>query len=210
MTKISDQKKKNQGLYKNPLEAIHDLGSSTVKNTAKAVADIGGGMIDQLFGLQTNKDHYSQKEENPNISENIIKEAKKQAKTEKKGVVFNYQEYYETTLIKRQIQELTEMIKKEIEAIKKLNATLLSQVKDVEVLAVNELPEKPGIYHVRFLEIVLNILRSLRAKVGESSTWLTALISRKKKRGSLFAVRSKKMGTQYSLSQELQSSRSVQ
>lgn len=209
MTRPANQKKQNLSLYKNPLEAVRDLGSSTVKNTAKAVADIGGGIVDQFFG-GGNKDIDNQSEKSPNISEKIINEAKKQAKNEKKGVVFNYQEYHETVLLKRQIKELTEMIRREIEAIKKTNASLLAQVKDVETLAVNELPEKPGVYHVRFLEIVLSLLRTLRAKVSESSTWLAALMSRKKKRGSLFAVRSKKMGTQYSLSQELQATRAVQ
>jgi len=36
------------------------------------------------------------------------------------------------------------------------------------------------------------------------------MVSKKKKRGSLFAVRSKKAGTQYSMSQELSNARSVQ
>lgn len=202
----STNQKKSVPNYKNPLEAITDLGSSTVKNTAKAISDIGGGMFDQLLGRynEENDDEKSKKL----TSEQIIKEAKKQLKKENR--VFSYQEYYETTLIKREIAQLTEMIRKEIEVIKKSNASLLAEVKDVEKLAINELPEKPGIYHVRFLEIVLSLLRTLRAKVGESHTWLQAFISRKKKRGSLFATRSKKKGTAYSLSQELQNARSVQ
>ncbi|MFN3393664.1 MAG: DUF5660 family protein, partial [Candidatus Thermochlorobacter sp.] len=40
-----------------------------------------------------------------------------------------------------------------------------------------------------FLEVVLNILRALRAKVGESKTWLQAMMSKKKKRGDkLFLI----------------------
>lgn len=202
----STNQKKSVPTYKNPLEAISDLASSTVKNTAKAIGDIGGGMFDQLLG-RYNEENDDEKSKGL-TSEKIINEAKKQLKKENR--IFSYQEYYETTLIKREIAQLTEMIRKEIEAIKKSNASLLVEVKDVEKLAINELPEKPGIYHVRFLEIVLNLLRTLRAKVGESHTWLQAFISRKKKRGSLFAVRSKKQGTAYSLSQELQNARSVQ
>lgn len=202
----STNQKKSVPTYKNPLEAISDLASSTVKNTAKAIGDIGGGMFDQLLG-RYNEENDDEKSKGL-TSEKIINEAKKQLKKENR--VFSYQEYYETTLIKREIAQLTEMIRKEIEAIKKSNASLLAEVKDVEKLAINELPEKPGIYHVRFLEIVLSLLRTLRAKVGESHTWLQAFISRKKKRGSLFAVRSKKQGTAYSLSQELQNARSVQ
>lgn len=202
----STNQKKSVPTYKNPLEAISDLASSTVKNTAKAIGDIGGGMLDQLLGTY---DIENNDEKSKGLtSEKIINETKKQLKKENR--IFSYQEYYETTLIKREIAQLTEMIRKEIEAIKKSNASLLAEVKDVEKLAINELPEKPGIYHVRFLEIVLSLLRTLRAKVGESHTWLQAFISRKKKRGSLFAVRSKKQGTAYSLSQELQNARSVQ
>ncbi len=195
---------KSQGTipYKNPLESLRDLGTNTAKKTADAFGKIGGGMLDQFFG-ESNSDE----ETEPNFpSQNESK--KSQKKQEAK--VFNYQEYYENTLVKRQITELTEQIKKEIEAIKKADASLIQDVKDIEKLTVDQLPEKPGIYHIRFLEIVLSILKVLRAKVGESKTWLQALMSRKKKRGSLFASRSKKQGTQYSLSQELQSSRSVQ
>ncbi len=135
---------------------------------------------------------------------------KKSTQQKKEFNLFSYQLYYERELLKKQIKELTELIKKEIQAIKKADATLLQQVADVEKITVEQVTEKPGIYHVRFLEIVLRVLQSLKSKIGESKTWLQALISRKKKRGSLFLARSKKQGTQYSLSQELQASRSVQ
>ncbi|OQY65782.1 hypothetical protein B6D29_03610 [Microgenomates bacterium UTCPR1] len=189
--------------YKNPLETIRDLRVGTVKKAANTIGNIGGGMVDQLFG-----GGYQEESDDEKLSffqEEIKKNSKK-----RENRVFNYNEYYEDTLVKRQIKELTELIKKEIEALKKSNDSLLNEVKDVEKLTINALPEKPGVYHIRFLEIILNILRVLRAKVGESKTWMQALISRKKKRGSLFAVRSKKAGTQYSLSQELQLTRSVQ
>ena len=141
---------------------------------------------------------------------NYDNEKKSNKPPKKEFKVFNYQEYYEKELVKKQVRELIELIKKEIEAIKKADKTLLQQVADVEKITIEQLTEKPGIYHVRFLEIILRILRSLKAKIGESRTWLQALISRKKKRGSLFLARSKKQGTQYSLSQELQVTRAVQ
>lgn len=124
--------------------------------------------------------------------------------------LFHFREYHEKEIVTKEIQELMVQIKQEIEAIKKADATVLQEVQDIQRLSVESLPEKQGVYHVRFLEIVLSILRTLRQKINESSTWLAAMISKKKKRGSLFMARSKKMGTQYSLSQELQSARSVQ
>lgn len=187
---------------KNPLETLRDLGSSTVKNTFDSVTSIGGGMLDQFFGPSESGDNEETFNPKP-------LEAKK-ATGKKDFKLFSYTEYSETTLIKQKIAELTQLIKREIDYLKKDNSSLLNEVKDVEKLTINDLPEKPGIYHVRFLEIVLNVIRHLRAKVGESRTWLEAMVSKKKKRGSAFAARSKKSGTQYSLSQELQSARSVQ
>ena len=205
MVQAQSSKIKNQNdPTKNPLEALRDLGTTTAKNTADAFGKIGGGMLDQFFGGNNQEDDGAGSEFNFN-KETLKSKSKKQ-----EVKVFNYQEYYETTLIKKQIQELTEAIKKEIQMIKKADASLLNDISDVEKLTINDLPEKPGIYHIRFLELVLNILRTLRAKVGESKTWLQALMSKKKKRGSLFAVRSKKQGTQYSMSQEMQNARSVQ
>lgn len=189
---------------KNPLESLRDLGTSTAKNTADAFGKIGGGMLDQLFGGSSHED------DDFGSEFNSIKETSKSQSKKQEVKIFHYQEYYETTLIKKQMQELTDAIKREIEMIKRADASLLNEIRDVEKLTVNDLPEKPGVYHIRFLELVLNILRTLRAKVGESKTWLQALMSKKKKRGSLFAVRSKKQGTQYSMSQELSNSRSVQ
>ncbi len=205
MTKTQNIKVKSQNdPAKNPLESLRDLGTSTAQDTTDAFGKIGGGMLDQFFGG-------SNQEDDDLGSEFNFKPEAAKSKTKKQEVkLFNYQEYYETTLIKKQIQELTEAIKKEIEMIKKADASLINEIADVEKLTINDLPEKPGIYHIRFLELVLGILRTLRAKVGESKTWLQALMSKKKKRGSLFAVRSKKQGTQYSMSQELSNSRSVQ
>lgn len=128
----------------------------------------------------------------------------------RKETVFNFREHYEKENVQKQVQELMQQIKREIEEVKKVDASLLQEVRDIEKMSVEDLPAKAGIYHVRFLEILLSMLRTVRSKMGESKTWLEAMMSKKKKRGSLFAVRSKKMGTQYSLSQELQSARSVQ
>ncbi len=197
----SSGKSGNVNSNKNPLETLRDLGSSTVKNTFDSVSSIGGGMLDQFFGT-------TEEDDNESFKSQALETKQKTGKKDFK--LFSYTEYSETTLIKQKIAELTDLIKKEIDYLKKDNSALLNEVKDVEKLTLNDLPEKPGIYHVRFLEVVLNVIRHLRAKVGESRTWLDAMVSKKKKRGSLFSTRSKKSGTQYSLSQELQSARSIQ
>lgn len=183
--------KKVKAADDNSVEAIKDFSKANQKNN----------IFDQLMG------GYSDNEfEDYGRTTAEAKPSKKK----KEFSLFNYQEYYENQIIKKQIKELTEAVRKEIELIKRSDKSLLADLSDIQKIAIESLPGKVGIYHVRFLEIILNILRSLRAKVGESRTWLQAMMSKRKKRGSLFASLTKKKGTQYSLSQELQSARSIQ
>lgn len=206
--KMSTQSKtKSQNAQKdNTVESISNFGSSVVKNTANEFKKIGSGVFDQFFGAYDTDNHDSFE----NSMGGWDKEQKHPQKHKQEFKLFNYTEYYENELVKRQIKELTEQIKKEIELLKKADASLLNEIRDIEKISLSALPEKPGIYHVRFLEIILSILKTLRSKIGESKTWMQALLSKKKKRGSLFMSRSKKQGTQYSLSQELSNARSIQ
>ncbi len=169
----------------NTVETLKDPSSSLDQNS----------LLEQLFGSRKETDDIE----------------KKQKPTQRQEFsLFSYNNYFEKEVVKKQIKELTEQIKKEIKLLKKADSSLISEVQDIEKLTIDSLPEKPGIYHIRFLEIVLRVLQTLREKVGESRTWLAALVSKKKKRGSLFASLSKKKGTQYSMSQELTNARSVQ
>lgn len=183
--------KKTKLVDDNSVEAIKDFSKASQSNN----------IFDQLMGGYSDAE-FEDFERTP--------EAKPATKKKKDVSLFNYQEYYENQIIKNQIKELTEAVKKEIQLIKKSDKSLLAELSDIQKIALESMPEKAGIYHVRFLEIVLNILKALRAKVGESRTWLQAMVSKKKKRGSLFAALTKKKGTQYSLSQELQSARAIQ
>lgn len=191
-------KKQSGNTYNNTYEAIKGNSNSRVQNTADTFNKISSGFLDQLTG------NYN---EQGNFERPSQEQAKKKSGPNKEFSIFNFQEYHETSIVRRQIKELTEQIKREIILIKKADKSLSSEIKDIEKLSVESLPEKPGIYHVRFLEIVLNILRLIKSKINESNTWLQAMISRKKKRGSLFASRAKNKGTQYSLSDELKITR---
>lgn len=202
MSDKNSSHKKGSVIANNTLETLKNLGSSTVHNTVDSFKKLGTGMFDQLIGINQEETEKAQIKDE--------KDTKKSVSHRKEFTIFNYQEYYEFKLVKDQIKMLTDAIKKEIEAIKLADRSMLAGISDIEKISIDSLPEKPGVYHVRFLEIVLNLLRTLRLKIGESKTWLQALVSKKKKRGSLFAALTKKKGTQYSLSQELQSARSIQ
>lgn len=175
----------------------------TLKNVLDSPAKTTSGGLDQLFGNYEDNDSFEGLTWNKEVKKPVSQQRKEFS-------IFSYQNYYETEIVKKQIKELSDQIKREIDLIKKADTALQQEVKEVENLTLEALPEKPGIYHIRFFEIVLSLLNTIRAKIGESRTWMQAMVSKRKKRGSLFAARSKKQGTQYSLSQELSSARSVQ
>ena len=193
-------------------ETLKDLGKDTVKESAKAVASIGKGMFEQLLGIDKRK--------TPDLSspqlEKKQEDVDKLIRTErrrKRRIEFTFFRgiyYQEQVLIKREIERILREIRAEVEALRKTTSEITSEMREIEKISLENLPEKVGVYHVRFLEVILKLIKSLRAKASESKTWLEALITRKKKRGSLFLALAKKKGTQYSLSQELQTARAVQ
>ncbi|MFA9288618.1 MAG: DUF5660 family protein [Weeksellaceae bacterium] len=191
-------------------QSIGDTFSSLGKDTAKKIgdgfADIGKGIFDQLLGTSSSEQQYNSRE-----TQGMGKQPEqdpKQFRTEG-GNVFSFRRIEEDRQM-NEIKELIQAIKQEVEMIKKADSSLMGEVSDIEKLTINNMPDKPGIYHVRFLEIVLKVLQGLRAKIGESNTWMQALQSKKKARGSAFAANSKKKGTQYSMSEELKATRAVQ
>lgn len=183
---------KPKQIQKNPYE--------TLKNTSS------GGVLDSLLG------NYDYDDDEMDLVEDYMerKEKQKPKKQREDFSLFRYQEYHEDSIVKKEISQLTDQLKGELKELKKASSDLITETKEAEKVALTPLPEKPGIYHVRFLEILIKLVQTIRLKIGESKTWLEAMVSKKKKRGSLFMTLSKKKGTQYSLSQELQSSRSVQ
>jgi hypothetical protein len=108
----------------------------------------------------------------------------------------------------REIEHAKEVIKQEIKKLEKMNLQMNDKLSVLQQIAMDG-SEKKGVYYVRFMELMIELIKTLGAQVSESNTWLEAMISKKKKRGSLFATRSKNQGTQYSMSQELSLARST-
>lgn len=174
----------------------------TLKNQHSAAHS--PGFFDNLIGNYDYDDDYLE------TPQQYQKKEEPKAQTRKEFTVFSAAEHQENEKVTHEIEQLTAQIRQEIIMLKKSSADLAQEVQQVEKISLQSLPENAGIYHVRFLEVMIALLQTVREKIGDSSTWLTAMVSKKKKRGSLFAVNAKKKGTQYSLSQELQSARSIQ
>ncbi len=206
MQKQSTNKIKKNSTSLNPLETLRELGTSVAKDSVKTVANVGAGALDQLMGTYDwDSDEDLGIEPRPAQG---AESSKPQVKPQTE--LFNYHQYHERVLVPKEVRELTEVIKQEVKALRTANSALMDEVRDVENAVLNQPTEKSGVYDMRFLETVLELIQLLKKKIHESNTWLQALTSRKAKRGSAFAVRSKNQGTQYSMSQELQVTRNVQ
>ncbi len=188
-------KKPHSLTEKNTVESLNDFGTSLVNGATD--------VFDQMFGNVSNPDRMTDKEA---IWYNQQEQQKPVGRKVEKSI-FNFRNYHEKEIVTREIQALTNEIKKAVVVVKHESSEL---IKDAEKLSIEGVSENPGVYHQRFLEVILNLLQALRAKIGESRTWMQAMISKKKKRGSLFVARTKEKGTQYSLSDEQKITRSVQ
>lgn len=92
---------------------------------------------------------------------------------------------------------------REIEEIRRELIAIIKAVKEVDFevqKTVMEIPVKPGVYHVRFLERIKRVLKLIRERLEDSSTWLKLSVAKRKQRGywSMY----KKKGTSFGLSGE--------
>ncbi len=201
-------------------EQLKEVGSGIVKDTTEEIKNMGSGFFQQLLGLdnkpaaktpESQLDQKKQQELQEQIEEKIEQTRSAKISSERKNItIFSFTEYRENVLVKRRIEELIKEIRKEVEQFRQTTSAISTEIEEIAKATLSPLPEKVGVYHIRFLEFLLSLIRNLRAKTADSKTWLEALITRKKKRGSLFAALAKKKGTQYSLSEELKLTRSTQ
>lgn len=195
---MNSHSSKSTNIWKNnrkdSLEKEKTLDS--LKKVNNAFAKMEDGMFEQILNGEAFEGQTAKKQE--------------QVQTRLEGGnLFSFQKIEEDRQI-AEIKELIKQIKEEVEMIKRADKALSAEVKDIEKVTFESLPEKSGIYHVRVLEVFLRVLQNIRLKIGESRTWMEAMMTKKAKRGSLFASRAQKKGTQYSLSQEISNARSVQ
>lgn len=93
-----------------------------------------------------------------------------------------------------EIKQQIEMVLAELKNLKESSDELDAAFKDV---VVDEVPEKPGIYHLRFFEGFLKMIMKLREKVDDASIFAKLFRSRKSERK--YASMAKKGGTGFTL-----------
>ncbi len=112
----------------------------------------------------------------------------------------------------KQLDEVYKELEKEIKRYEAQQQKMDENIEKLKKLIIAERTNKykKGKYAFTVSEIGKMIMKTALISITDSNNWLEAVMTKRKKRGSLFAVRSKKQGTQYSMSQELSLTRSVQ
>ncbi len=184
----------------NPVEIIKDLATGVVSS---AVNDVIGGVAkttaEQILGNPPAKIEGTL---NPNETINVDELKKGQSKepslfwTDEKPVfkpreqlIFNSKDLE----VQRKIQEILKELKALAKSVESLN-------KEAGKVMMEEMPAKPGVYHLNFFEWLLKLLKGAREKVEESASWLRLFCSRKKEKE--YWQMFKKHGTTFGLSHE--------
>ncbi len=145
-----------------------------------------GSMIDQLLGKRTSSEYGSP-----------VKEYKPKT-TYKETLVFSHSVRKEDQTVRHETQELLSQLKRQVTMLEKSEKALTSEISKIKV---ESLPDKTGIYYLRFFEWLIGIVKQLRLKVDEGRIWLQAFNQRSKKKAGYWKMY-KKHGTSFGLSNE--------
>ncbi|MBU1127261.1 hypothetical protein KKF11_02855 [Patescibacteria group bacterium] len=124
----------------------------------------------------------------PEISKNVFSQESLRIKREGESL-----RREDDLKVKQEISTVREELGKLIKSISLLQ-------KETQKTVAQEIVD-PGIYHQNFLQLLKQTIIFLRARVEESTNWLSALNKRSKKQGHYWA-QAKKSGTKYTLSGE--------
>jgi predicted RNase H-like nuclease (RuvC/YqgF family) len=129
------------------------------------------------------------------------KNSQEEEKTLQKRFERIQQVHYQEQVVFNQKNEQTQsQIKSIQEELKGLASSVKNLDKEIDK-AIEQIPVKPGIYHVNFLEKVRQAIFLLKKRVEDASTWLEAFNQKSAKKHGYWN-QFKKSGTQWSLSNE--------
>lgn len=174
------------------LEQFRSIPSETGKSISQDLLKGGAETAwDQFWGSADNEQGQEDLEFESRLEaiENKEKQGKKSAlEVEKEYTIFSFRE--------RQVAREMEELRMELESLKNVVKEVDFQVEK----AIIEIPAKPGVYHLRFLQRIKRILKLIGEQLADSRSWLT--LSRTKKRQKGYWSMYKKKGTSFGLSGE--------
>jgi hypothetical protein len=184
MSDTQKQKNTKQLRQANILESLKDLGGHASKSFKNdLVEETGAEIMRQLLGLAPKKKFSGEIQKGESLVVNDVYSGKKEELDKaKKQVRFERTLLEEEkAVISKKNNELRlrlQAITQEIQAVVLSNTKLARQVEVASLTATND----PGIYHVIFLEKILEFLKSFKKDIESASAWLGATNKRANKK----------------------------
>lgn len=184
MSDTQKQKSVKQLRQANILESLKDLGGHASKSFKNdLVEETGAEIMRQLLGLAPKKKFSGEIQKGESLVVNDVYSGKKEELDKaKKQVRFERTLLEEEkAVISKKNNELRlrlQAITQEIQAVVLSNTKLARQVEVASLTATND----PGIYHVIFLEKILEFLKSFKKDIESASAWLGATNKRANKK----------------------------
>jgi len=178
-------------------EPLRSLDQSVIQALKNEVHEIPQEILKQITDQKNNGG-----ELRPGETINPQEQKDKKVFNQEPTVIRYYQGQLEKEklLQKQEKQEVKIRIQALREEIIKISQSVQELKKEAAITIIQEDPD-PGKYHLNFLENLLQFLVSLRQKIEEGNTWLSAFNQRSKKR-NYFWGQVKKSGAKFLLSSD--------
>ncbi len=195
----NSKKSKKRVQRANPLEAIKDIGNSTLKSLETDVfKETPRNIKRQLFGFPPRQRFSGEiaPGEQLAVDEVLSGEVEEKKKIEKQLFLERRLRKEEKIKIEQETNQLKlhlHAIMEEITTLAKVTPELAQEVK----IATLQTPANPGIYHLLFFEKILEFIISFRKRIEDAAIWLSATNKRAKKKN--YWATYKKQGAKFLL-----------
>ena len=207
---MSDNKKvKSNVVKRNVIESLKDIGDSFGDQGKDLLKHTSEDFFKELMGMsrvQPRRSGEMKMGESLQMSEVLSGKDTENKKLRAQISLERNLSSDEKRLSQEKMQELRVQLQAITVEITKLAASTGNLATQTEI-AMIEVPNNPGIYHIIFFEKVLEFLRSFRQKIDEASVWLGSTNKRAEKKNywSMY----KKKGASFLLSPDHYSQRSA-
>ena len=207
---MADNKKvKSDTVKRNVIESLKDIGGSFGSQGADLLKSTSEDFFKELMGIPKSKIKRSGEiAPGQSLQMNEVLSGKEEENKKLRAQISLERNLSsdEKRLSQEKMQELRLQLQAITVEIGKLAVSTGNLATQAEI-AMIEVPENPGVYHVIFFEKVLEFLQSFRKKIDEASVWLGSTNKRAEKKNywSMY----KKKGSSFLLSPDHYSQRSA-
>lgn len=185
--------------YDNFLEALRDLGRTTIQEGTTQIKQAVTADVPDMLGLA----NHGTIKPNESVSMSQLQNAEKKGEEQAEArfaAQLNQMRSEERARLIREESQSKEQIKAIQAEIVNLTKAAGDLFKEVEVAAL-QAPVNPGVYHKNFFIQLKSLIVNLRRRVQDSKEWLSVTNSRAGRKGHFWGG-VQKAGTSYMLSSE--------